>query len=197
LSGGQQQRIALARALASEPALVLFDEPLSSLDALLREDLRRQLRAIHRETKFTGVYVTHDQTEAMSLGTRVAVMNAGRVEQIGTPPQIYGEPASEFVAAFMGMSNVIERPGEAGKIRFRPEDVTVSFAPMSGIPNTECQRIVVPAKVLDCAFQGEWTECSLESDRGPIKAKVPVQSQSFTAGDSVLVAVPVEKARRF
>ena len=87
LSGGQQQRIALARAMAPNPAVLLLDEPLNNLDALLRDELRAHLRSIHREIGFTGIYVTHDQTEAFTLGTRVAVMNAGRIEQLGTAAQ--------------------------------------------------------------------------------------------------------------
>jgi iron(III) transport system ATP-binding protein len=112
LSGGQQQRIALARALASEPAIMLLDEPLSNLDALLRDDLRAQLRAIHRELSFTGIYVTHDQTEAFTIGTRVAVMNAGHVEQLGTASDVYGEPATEYVARFLGIRNAIPLTSE-------------------------------------------------------------------------------------
>jgi iron(III) transport system ATP-binding protein len=101
LSGGQQQRVSLARALAARPALLLLDEPLSNLDALLRVELRAQLRLLHRELRFTGVHVTHDQEEAIALGTRVAVMNAGRVEQIGDPIEVYRAPATEYVADFL------------------------------------------------------------------------------------------------
>jgi iron(III) transport system ATP-binding protein len=105
LSGGQQQRIALARALSSQPEVMLLDEPLSNLDALLRIDLRAQLRHLHGSLGFTGIYVTHDQVEAMNLGTRVVVMRAGRIEQIGAPEVIYNRPANEYVAEFLGMRN--------------------------------------------------------------------------------------------
>lgn len=103
LSGGQQQRVALARALVARPSVVLFDEPLSSLDALLRESLRVELRAMHRELGFTGVYVTHDLTEALSLGDRVAVMDAGEVRQIGAAEAVFEHPATARIARVLGL----------------------------------------------------------------------------------------------
>jgi iron(III) transport system ATP-binding protein len=105
LSGGQQQRVSLARALVSRPSLLLLDEPLSNLDVLLRVELRAQLRLLHRQLNFTGVYVTHDQDEALALGTRVAVMKEGRIEQIGDPMTVYRNPVSEYVADFLGARN--------------------------------------------------------------------------------------------
>lgn len=102
LSGGQRQRVAVGRALARRPKLFLFDEPLSNLDARLRSALRAELRALLRELAVTSVYVTHDQVEAMTLGDRIAVLRAGRLEQAGTPAEIYGEPATRFVASFLG-----------------------------------------------------------------------------------------------
>jgi iron(III) transport system ATP-binding protein len=135
LSGGQQQRVALARALAVEPDLILLDEPLSNLDARLRLELRAELLRIHRETRTTCLYVTHDQEEALSLADRIAVMNRGRIEQVGTPREIYEKPASEFTARFMGEFNIVapENPlaaqlgGPAGKkLGFRPESAELS-----------------------------------------------------------------------
>jgi iron(III) transport system ATP-binding protein len=114
LSGGQQQRIALARALASRPKVMLLDEPLSNLDALLRVELRAHLRAIHRELGFTGIYVTHDQIEAFNLGTRVAVMNAGRIEQLDTASAVYERPATEYVARFLGIRNSLPLDPQGG-----------------------------------------------------------------------------------
>ena len=105
LSGGQQQRVALARAIVSNPAVLFLDEPLSNLDALLRLQLREELRLLHRAIKFTGVYVTHDQSEALSLGDRVAVMRAGRIEQLAEPAEVYDRPATPEVAAFLGIRN--------------------------------------------------------------------------------------------
>lgn len=102
LSGGQRQRVALGRALVRDPKVFLFDEPLSNLDAALRVQLRREIKDIHRELGATMLYVTHDQNEAMAIGQRIAVMNDGGVEQVGSPAQIYGRPASKFVARFFG-----------------------------------------------------------------------------------------------
>jgi putative spermidine/putrescine transport system ATP-binding protein len=108
LSGGQQQRVALARALALEPQVLLLDEPLSALDAKIRVQLRQQIRAIQRQLGITTIYVTHDQEEALSLSDRVVVMSHGRIEQIGTPSQIYNFPATEFVASFVGTLNLLQ-----------------------------------------------------------------------------------------
>ncbi len=115
LSGGQQQRVAIARTLAARPSVMLLDEPLSNLDARLRLEMRAEFQRIHRETGTTMVFVTHDQWEAMTLATRIVVMNEGRVQQVGSPLDIYQDPANRFVAEFMGSPplNVIER-GETG-----------------------------------------------------------------------------------
>jgi iron(III) transport system ATP-binding protein len=111
LSGGQQQRVALARALIVEPETLLLDEPLSNLDANLREEMRFEIRRLHDEYRYTTVYVTHDQSEAMTTADLIAVMNAGKIDQLGSPEDIYDRPESEFVARFIGASNVIK--GEA------------------------------------------------------------------------------------
>ena len=108
LSGGQQQRVALARALAIEPQVLLLDEPLSALDAKIRVSLRSEIRAIQRQLGITTVYVTHDQEEALSLSDRVVVMSQGRIEQIGTPFEIYNFPATAFVASFVGTLNALQ-----------------------------------------------------------------------------------------
>lgn len=107
LSGGEQQRVAIARALAIEPRMLLLDEPLSNLDAKLRDEMRTELKRIQRAAGVTTVFVTHDQAEALGMGDRVAVMNAGRVEQVGTPRDIYRMPRTPFVASFIGRSNVL------------------------------------------------------------------------------------------
>jgi iron(III) transport system ATP-binding protein len=108
LSGGQQQRVALARALVNRPALLLFDEPLSNLDAKLRTQMREQIRDLHDTAGATSVYVTHDQEEAIALADRIVVMRAGRIEQVGTPRALYTAPASRFVADFMGFQNILD-----------------------------------------------------------------------------------------
>jgi iron(III) transport system ATP-binding protein len=108
LSGGQQQRVALARALIVEPQTLLLDEPLSNLDANLREEMRFEIRRLHDQYRYTTVYVTHDQSEAMTTADLIAVMNGGRIDQLGTPEDIYARPQSEFVARFIGASNVLK-----------------------------------------------------------------------------------------
>jgi iron(III) transport system ATP-binding protein len=117
LSGGQQQRIALARALATSPGLLLLDEPLSALDALERVRLRQEIRALQQRVGVTTIMVTHDQEEALSMGDRIVVMNHGVIEQVGSPLEIYREPASPFVADFVGKVNVLSGTGENGGIR--------------------------------------------------------------------------------
>ena len=114
LSGGQQQRVALARALAPNPGILLLDEPLSNLDANLRGDMRFEIRRLHDEFRNTSIYVTHDQVEAMTMADRIVVMSAGRIEQIGTPQDVYDRPNSRFVAKFIGASNVLDVKHVAG-----------------------------------------------------------------------------------
>ena len=139
LSGGQQQRVALARSLAPEPRVLLLDEPLSNLDPALRERTRRELRRAIRRVGITTVFVTHEQEEAFDLGDRVAVLNAGRLEQVGTPDELYDAPATAFVAGFVGRTSRIPGPlagGAAGSVALvRPEAmrfVTDADAPLSG-----------------------------------------------------------------
>jgi iron(III) transport system ATP-binding protein len=121
LSGGQQQRIALARALATSPGLLLLDEPLSALDAIVRVHLRQEIRSLQRKLGVTTIMVTHDQEEALSVADRIVVMNQGRIEQVGTPMQVYTEPASPFVADFVGRCNVLQAVAEGdGRLRIGP-----------------------------------------------------------------------------
>lgn len=108
LSGGQQQRVALARALAAEPRVLLLDEPLSNLDAAMRAHMRRELRRIHQQVRRTSIYVTHDQLEAVTLSDRIVVMNAGQIEQVGTPEEVFGTPENRWVAEFVGFDNFVE-----------------------------------------------------------------------------------------
>jgi len=163
LSGGQQQRVALARAIITEPRVLLFDEPLSNLDAKLREQMRGEVRKLQRRLTITSVYVTHDQSEAMALSDRIVVMNAGRVQQEGTPLEIYARPANRFVADFIGRVNFLEgqvrevgpdrvridvrarllevpgrredvRVGEIATVVVRPETIRVTLEPASDPP---------------------------------------------------------------
>jgi iron(III) transport system ATP-binding protein len=138
LSGGQQQRVALARALVVEPEILLLDEPLSNLDANLREEMRFEIRRLHNEFQITSVYVTHDQAEAMVIADRICVMNQGRVAQIGTPKDVYEHPRTRFAASFIGKANLIEGPLKGNELdlgggitlplRERPPDGTNGHA---------------------------------------------------------------------
>ncbi|MEE3489025.1 MAG: ABC transporter ATP-binding protein [Bulleidia sp.] len=123
MSGGQQQRIAIARSLLLKPHLLLLDEPFSALDAKIRQQMREELKRLQQKTGITIVFVTHDQEEAMALSHRIVVMNKGKIEQIGTPEEIYDNPVSEYVASFIGENNFIKE-GEK-TIAVRPEDITV------------------------------------------------------------------------
>jgi putative spermidine/putrescine transport system ATP-binding protein len=124
LSGGQRQRVALARAIVNSPSVLLLDEPLGALDLKLRQEMQVFLKALQRDLGITFVYVTHDQEEALTMSDRLAVFNEGRVEQVGTPAEAYEHPQTEFVAGFVGVSNVLERDGE--RFTIRPEKIRMS-----------------------------------------------------------------------
>jgi len=151
LSGGQQQRVALARALAADPEAILLDEPFSNLDASLRDRMRREVRQILLETGVTSIFVTHDQEEALSIADRVAVMREGRIEQVGTPEEVYGRPATRWVAEFLGdavilpatvengevdceLGSVAQNPGFRGpaEVIIRPESIAIGASPAPG-----------------------------------------------------------------
>jgi ABC-type Fe3+/spermidine/putrescine transport system ATPase subunit len=139
LSGGEQQRVALARALATEPECILMDEPLSNLDAVVRERLRHEIAALQRDIGLTSIYVTHDQVEAMALGDRIAVLNKGRIEEVGTPEKIFYKPENEFVARFIGMKNIFE-----GRIAALDEDNGVARISTG---NFDLTTVFVPSSV--------------------------------------------------
>jgi len=164
LSGGQQQRVALARALAVEPDLILLDEPLSNLDASLRLELRGELQRIHRETRTTCLYVTHDQEEALSLADRVAVMNKGRIEQIGTPSEIYERPANEFAARFMGEINVLPAGTPLAASLNAPAGRKFGFRPESALLSGDG----VSAVVKHVTYLGSKTELNVETATGEL-----------------------------
>jgi putative spermidine/putrescine transport system ATP-binding protein len=126
LSGGQRQRVALARAIVNRPQVLLLDEPLGALDLKLRQEMQLELKRIQQEVGITFVYVTHDQEEALTMSDRLAVFNRGRIEQVGSPEEVYEHPATEFVAGFVGVSNVLERDG--GRFTVRPEKVHMTPA---------------------------------------------------------------------
>ena len=146
LSGGQQQRVALARAIVVEPEILLLDEPLSNLDANLREEMRFEIRRLHDEFKITTVYVTHDQSEAMVTSDRIVVMNKGRIEQVDAPHTLYGKPRSRFVAGFIGRTNFVERDGQTFSLR--PQAIGLSAARPAANG--------VEAEIVDRAYLGEY-----------------------------------------
>jgi iron(III) transport system ATP-binding protein len=215
ISGGQQQRVALARALIVQPDTLLFDEPLSNLDANLREQMRFEVRRIHRDTGITMIYVTHDQAEAMVIADRIAVMNAGRIDQIGTPREIYEYPQSRFVASFIGQTNCLTgqlaepgivrcgdlrlraaddgqfRPGDQVVLCIRPHAVRVCRGSVdaAGSGNTLAGRLVQQA------YLGDLQDLRIEL-RGhqQIRALTP-SSQSYDVGEEILVDLPVEACR--
>ena len=130
LSGGQQQRVALARAIVNHPRVLLLDEPLGALDLKLREQMQIELKSIQKDVGITFIYVTHDQEEALTMSNRIAVFNNGGIEQVGTPTEVYEQPANEFVAGFVGVSNLLERDGE--RFTVRPEKIV--FIENGGAP---------------------------------------------------------------
>jgi iron(III) transport system ATP-binding protein len=190
LSGGQQQRVALARALAAEPDLVLFDEPLSSLDARLRLELRAELRRIQQESRLTSLYVTHDQEEALSLCDRLAVMNAGRVEQVGRPEEIYRRPATEFVARFMGEINLLPAGSPWRNALGISGSELAAFRPESARLGSEGTRAVVQG----CRFLGSKAELDVLMD-GATSLKIWTSSP-VEPGTAIRFAVPASEIIR-
>lgn len=159
LSGGQQQRVALARALVMEPKVLLMDEPLSNLDAKLREVMRTEIRRIQQTLGITSVYVTHDQVEAMTLSDRIVVMNQGRIEQIGTPPDIYRRPQTAFVADFIGSTNFVEATvqgidGDTVALEVFGKTLTVP-APQDALNKGQSVKLVLRPEAIQVVEQGD------------------------------------------
>jgi iron(III) transport system ATP-binding protein len=217
LSGGQQQRIALARALASAPGLLLLDEPLSALDALERVRLRGEIRALQKRLGVTTIMVTHDQEEALSMADRIVVMNAGRIEQVGTPREIYESPATPFVADFVGKINVLPAICEGGgrfrvgtlslpvtrgaathgasvRLYLRPEEIGVHV-------NGAVPHGAFPAKVAKVEFLGAFCLIGIALDGDnmpPLTANVPRQTAdaaNLVAGRAIGVSLPADALR--
>ena len=191
LSGGQQQRVAIARTLAYKPEVLLFDEPFGALDTQTRVHLRREIRALLKKVNVPSIFITHDQEEALELGDRVAVLNVGHVEQIGTPFEIYNYPATEYVATFLGAANVLDavvrqdvvevgtarlpatldkekfRDGDCVKIVFRPEDVQLS---RGDLPRSARGRLA-SARIEEITFVGAYERLRLRLDAGGDECK--------------------------
>ena len=152
LSGGQQQRVALARCLVYQPSLILMDESLSALDRKLRDSMRIEIKRLHRQTGATIIFVTHDQEEALALADRICLMNEGRIEQLGTPEDIYERPRNTFVADFIGVSNVLHGQIESDEERIRTADGVLPLPAGCAAPaGEECALVVRPEKIVFCA----------------------------------------------
>jgi iron(III) transport system ATP-binding protein len=207
LSGGQQQRVAVARALVLEPSVLLFDEPLSNLDARLRRQMREEIRELQRTLGLTLVYVTHDQQEAMAASDRIIVMNAGRIEQQGGPRDLYERPATPFLARFMGESTpargVVRRLDRAGvrvrlgeaeidiadsqaadgevTVAVRPEAITVERGP--GGQGT------LAGTIAKASYLGSHMEYSVDTAAGPLFVTCPRVERPLAAGETVALAL--------
>jgi putative spermidine/putrescine transport system ATP-binding protein len=166
LSGGQRQRVALARALINRPRVLLLDEPLGALDLKLREEMQIELKAIQQQVGITFIYVTHDQEEALTMSDRLAVFNRGRIEQVGAPAEVYERPATEFVAGFVGTSNVLERDGR--RFAIRPEKIRMLDEREAPEPGTRAE----PGRVRDVVYVGVLTRYVVELDGGGTLAVV-------------------------
>jgi len=186
LSGGQQQRVALARAIVLHPKVLLFDEPLSNLDAKLREEMRERIRELQQHLRITAIYVTHDQTEAMTMSDVIVVINHGKIEQIGAPAEIYERPANKFVADFIGRVNLLNAKllkiesrklklelmgkivsaasfsgaGSAMALAIRPEAVEIYQEPLT-------EKTVFPGKVVKTIYLGQHVEYAIKLESGP------------------------------
>jgi putative spermidine/putrescine transport system ATP-binding protein len=175
LSGGQRQRVALARAIVNRPKVLLLDEPLGALDLKLRQEMQIELKSIQREVGITFVYVTHDQEEALTMSDRIAVFNDGRVEQVGPPAEVYERPQSEFIAGFVGVSNVIERHGR--RYTVRPEKIDLIEDGREPHPGWH----VEPGVVSDVQYVGPVTRYHVELDQG---GRLQVLEQNLEEGSS-------------
>jgi len=206
LSGGQQQRVAIARTLAYKPQVLLFDEPFGALDARTRVRLRREIHALLKKVNVPAVFITHDQEEALELGDRIAVLNAGRLEQIGTPDEVYNRPETEYVATFLGAANLLLgvingervevgtasipareevarfRDGQAVKLVFRPEDVCLS---RTGVLGEGCRRLT-NGVIEEINFVGAYERLTLRLDliaRQPNEGAPPLYEVTINAAE--------------
>jgi len=212
LSGGQQQRVALARALIVEPETLLLDEPLSNLDANLREEMRFEIRRLHDQYRYTTVYVTHDQSEAMTTADLIAVMNAGKIDQLGSPEDIYDHPQSEFVARFIGASNVIKavardeghvsfagatlqvvgarlKAGDTAPVAIRQHDIQLSTQAPGNPQNA------LKARVTRQVFLGASRDYLVEVADGTALRVVTTPGNIVAEGAEVWLTLPPERCR--
>ena len=199
MSGGQQQRLSLARTLVMEPKVLLLDEPLSNLDARLRLEMRTELQRVQRETGITMIFVTHDQAEALALADRIVLMNEGRIEQLGTPDELYNAPKTKFAADFFGFENIFKVTGSEivgpvgrlplsfeasnGYLAWRPGAVKIGSGDYTGT-------------VIGVAFAGEQREYVLQTALGQIKVSTPAADPKYQIGNKIAFDLPVETALR-
>lgn len=214
LSGGQQQRVALARALVVKPETLLLDEPLSNLDANLREEMRFEIRRLHNEFGITSIYVTHDQAEAMVTADRIVVMHSGRIQQVGTAEDIYERPETRFVASFIGMNNIIDCTIDGGCARFvdnhiatghahaqitgpaalsiRPHDVEIYAADLKPASDEN----LIAGEIRRAAFLGKSRDYLVGLPQSGIEIRVATRpSQVFRHGEPVWLHLPPERCR--
>ncbi len=209
LSGGQQQRVALARSLVVEPKILLLDEPLSNLDAKLRERMRAELKQLQRRTGITFIYVTHDQSEALALSDQIAVIHGGRLQQLGTPQEVYARPASRVVADFMGLINLLPATvigKESGRVRLQTATgwTTVAEMPATAVPGQRVEIAIRPenirlqphtaadqeypaATVTDCTFLGTIMEYHVMLEDGAVLRVQTHPLEQFAIGGKVAV----------
>ena len=202
LSGGQQQRVAVARSIVLEPSVLLFDEPLSNLDARLRRSMREEIRALQQRLSLTVAYVTHDQSEALAVSDQIVVMEAGRIAQAGTPRDLYEQPASEFVAGFMGEAMLFKaqaEPGGAvqlGPLRWdpgrplQPGPVTLAVRPEAWcVEPGPAAGPALPGRLVKRAYLGSFLELTFETALGEIFVVCPEIERGWQVGDTLELAL--------
>jgi iron(III) transport system ATP-binding protein len=200
LSGGQQQRVAVARAIVQQPDVILFDEPLSNVDAKLRRKVREEIRALQRRFGLTAVYVTHDQEEALAVSDRIVVMNKGKIAQIGSPSDLYERPQSAFIADFIGDANLI--PGTVSNGRFTSADLQFDVPGSDGDATVSVrpERVLLTGggqnTVISATYLGSRMEYLLATVVGEILSSRPITEPVFAVGDKVSLHIAKTDAFR-
>ena len=202
LSGGQQQRVAVARSLVLEPSVMLFDEPLSNLDARLRRSMREEIRALQQRLKLTVAYVTHDQSEALAVSDQIIVMNGGHIAQAGTPQALYEEPSSEFVAGFMGEAMLFAGlADDSGRVQLGPLSVLPNRGVRAGtvkvavrpeswrVTRGAAQAGSLAGQLLKCAYLGSFMELTITTELGEIFVVSPDVKERFALGDTLALTL--------